>query len=206
MERGRYPVQNPWHVLVIGAGVLGSLYAAKLSQAGHAVSLLARGNRLREIQHNGLRIEERRTGECSTIRVALKDSVSIEESYDLALVVVRKTQLASVLPMLRDECSAPNVLFFVNNPEGPGRTVEAIGRERVLLGFPGAGGVLEGGVVRYALIREQPTTLGELDGERTLRLRALATMLQSAGFRTALSGNMIAWLKTHAIFVTAVSG
>ena len=33
-------------ILVLGAGVIGSVYAAKLLQAGHEVVLLARGHRL----------------------------------------------------------------------------------------------------------------------------------------------------------------
>ncbi len=37
-------------VLVYGAGVLGSLYSARLRQAGHDVILLARGHRLADLR------------------------------------------------------------------------------------------------------------------------------------------------------------
>ena len=37
-------------IFVFGAGVLGSLYAGKLHQAGYEVTLLARGNRLAELK------------------------------------------------------------------------------------------------------------------------------------------------------------
>ena len=98
------------------------------------------------------------------------------------------------------------MLFMLNNPVGSGDLVRAIGQDRVLLGFPGAGGTLDGHVVRYALISQQPTTLGELNGRSSDRVRGLAGALNASGFRTTISGDMDAWLKVHAFFVTAVSG
>ncbi len=77
---------------------------------------------------------------------------------------------------------------------------------RVLLGFPGAGGAIEGPVVKYLLIPQQKTTLGELSGERTQRLHELAQALQRAGFAVSVSFNMDAWLKTHVALVTAIAG
>ena len=41
-------------ILVLGAGVIGSVYAGKLLQAGHEVVLLARGRRLADLQSHGL--------------------------------------------------------------------------------------------------------------------------------------------------------
>ena len=42
-------------ILIYGAGVIGSLYGAYLSEAGYSVSLFARGKRLKELKKNGLR-------------------------------------------------------------------------------------------------------------------------------------------------------
>ena len=41
-------------ILVYGAGNLGSLYAAKLKDAGHDVTILARGKRLHCIREHGI--------------------------------------------------------------------------------------------------------------------------------------------------------
>ena len=56
------------------------------------------------------------------------------------------------------------MLFMLNNPVGSNDLVSALGQDRLQLGFPGAGGTLDGHIVRYALISQQPTTLGELNG------------------------------------------
>jgi 2-dehydropantoate 2-reductase len=95
---------------------------------------------------------------------------------------------------------------MLNNPTGSNDLVKALGRDRVLLGFPGAGGTRDGQIVRYAIIAQQPTTLGELDGRQSTRVREIAAALQASGFPTKLSRDIDAWLKAHAFFVTAISG
>jgi 2-dehydropantoate 2-reductase len=186
-------------LLVFGAGVLGSLYAARLRAAGHDVVVLARGARAAELRTQGIVLEEARTGTRTTTRVPVVEALGPGEAYDLILVVVRKDQLAGVLPALGGHRATPAVLFMVNTAEGPDALVRAVGRERVLLGFPGAGGTREGPVVRYHILaaRQQATTLGEPDGRRSPRLERVAGALRGAGFPVALSRHMDAWLKTH---------
>jgi 2-dehydropantoate 2-reductase len=56
------------------------------------------------------------------------------------------------------------------------------------------------------LIPQQPTTLGEIAGPPTPRVQEIAEVLRDAGFVVAISQNIDAWLKTHAVFVAAVCG
>ena len=50
------------NILVYGAGVLGSLYAARLQEAGQHVSLLARGQRLQDIREHSIVLTDVLTG------------------------------------------------------------------------------------------------------------------------------------------------
>ncbi len=101
---------------------------------------------------------------------------------------------------------------MLNNPLGSAALVEALGAERVLLGFPGAGGARDGHVVRYALIAQQPTTLGAPASNTksgailSAPLRTLAELFRASGFPARIDSNMEAWLTSQAFFVTAVSG
>ncbi len=45
-------------LLVYGAGVCGSLFAARLHETGHDVSLLARGGRLTALRQHGVQLAE----------------------------------------------------------------------------------------------------------------------------------------------------
>jgi 2-dehydropantoate 2-reductase len=195
--------RKPLRILVIGAGVLGSLYAAKLAASGNNVSLLARGARLAQLRRLGLQLEDQLSGKRWNGDVKIIEKRSAKDTFELVLVAVRFNQLKGVLTMVKS-CNASVVLFLLNNPRAED-LAEAFG-ERAVLGFPGAGGVLQDGVVRYAMIAEQPTTLGAADGQISPRVTALAELLRSADLNVTVSSSMIWWLKTHAVFVTAVCG
>jgi 2-dehydropantoate 2-reductase len=94
-----------------------------------------------------------------------------------------------------------------NNAAGPDEMTNALGRERVLIGFPGAGGTRKGQVIRYMVVsgRQQPTTFGELDGSTTPRLKQIAGVFKGAGFPVAISSQMDAWLKTHVAEVSPMA-
>lgn len=194
-------------ILVYGAGVLGSLYAAGLQEAGHDVTILARGQRLVDLHQFGLVLEAESTGFRRSVDVGIIYQLLPEDAFDFVLVVVRKNQLPSVLPALAANRNTPNVLFLLNNAAGPQALIDSLGAERVLLGFPGAGGARAGHVIRYSLVSAgvQPTTIGELNGQVTPRLQAIAHALGSAGFPVAISPNMDAWLKTHVAIVSPIA-
>lgn len=193
-------------ILVYGAGVIGTLYAARLQESGELVTVLARGRRLADIRRGGLELEDVLSGSRSTTTVVTTERLAPDDQYDVALITVRRDQLATVMPALQANRGIRTVLFMLNNPIGTNDLARALGQDRVLLGFPGAGGTMDGNLVRYALISQQPTTLGELTGPRTERLRDLVGVFRAAGFPTTIPGDMDAWLKAHAFFVTAISG
>ena len=138
-------------ILVYGAGVLGSVYAAHLHEGGHNVAVLARGKRLEDIREHGIVLEELHSGSRQEFGVPVVERLEPTDSYDLVLVIVRKSQVASLLPALAVNTHTPNVAFLMNNAAGPKQLVKALGRKRVLMGFPGAGGVFQGNVVHYAV-------------------------------------------------------
>ena len=77
-------------ILVYGAGVLGSLYTARLQEAGQTISMLARGQRLEEIREHGILVEDVLSGKSMTTRVKVVEELGPADRYDLALVVMGK--------------------------------------------------------------------------------------------------------------------
>lgn len=92
---------------------------------------------------------------------------------------------------------------MVNNPLGYDEWVNALGQERVIPAFPGSGGKIENGIVFYEIVSRiiQPTTLGELKGNKSARIKQLKTILKNAGFKVSISKNMDSWQKTHVAMV-----
>ena len=186
-------------ILVYGAGNIGRLYAARLQDGGQEVTILARGRRLEEIREHGIPLKEFGSGRQTTTRVDVVDRLGVGDGYDLVLVVLARNHVAEVLPILAANRQTPNVMFFGNNAAGAAAMIEALGRQRVLLGFPGAAAVADGHGLRYIILSkgEQPTTIGELDGAKSERIVAIGEALRSAGFPVSICPDMDAWLKTH---------
>ncbi len=189
-------------VLVFGAGPLGSLIAARLHEAGQDVTLLARGQRLEDLKNHGVVVEDETTGQREVTHVPVVDAFAPDDDYDLVMVVMRKNQAEAILGDLAAHQHVPSVLFMMNNAEGPQRLVDALGRERVMLGFPLPGGHRDGHVMRIVPVDEQhPYTIpiGEVDGTTRARTRAVADLLANMrGYKVRIRTDMDAWLRYHA--------
>lgn len=186
------------NILIYGAGVVGSVYAVRLQEAGHRVTLLARGQRAESLRRHGIQLENAATGRKTTSQVSIVEELAPTDSYDVVLVTVRFNQLDTVVPSLAANSQVPTLLFLLNNPTG----MEQFGRlatQRIVIGFPAVGGVRKGNVVHYMTLDQQPTMLGEVDGRKTPRLRQLAAIFKQAGFKARLSTDMQAWLQIHAL-------
>jgi len=194
-------------LLFFGAGVLGSLYAARLKQSGQDVTLLARNTRLRDIKEHGIILEHALSGKREVVTVPVVEHLHDSDAYDLIVVLVRKNQVASVLPLLASHKATPNILFMVNNPSGYNDWAKAVGSERLVLGFAGAGGTRVGNVIRYVVVPRllQATTFGELNGSTTPRLEEIMHVFRDAGFPTAFTSNMDASQKTHVGWVSPLA-
>jgi len=187
-------------ILVFGAGPLGSLFAARLQQGGHEVVLLARGQRLKDLRQHGVVLKNWSTGEEEEIRVDLIEKLNSDDRYDLILVIMRKNSALKILPILAENHS-PKVLFLMNNAAGPGALMDALGAERVLIGFPGAAGYKEESKIVYINAEpEQPAVinLGLPGGGTSDELENIAAELEKGRYlETEIQENMDAWSKYH---------
>ena len=191
-------------VLVLGAGVIGSVYAGKLRQAGHEVVLLARGRRLSDLQAHGLVLQDAKSGDRVVLAFPVVSKVAVGDRYDLVLVPVRSEQVASTLPILVAMPDGSDVLFFGNTAGRQAELTAALGH-RALFGFPAVGGARDGPVVRYVLISQQKTMVGEPNGATTPRVRQLGDVLGEAGFSTRVSANIGDWQLGHSAFVVPLA-
>lgn len=191
-------------ILVIGAGVNGSVCAAALHRAGYDVTVLARGRRLEELQKGGIEIEDPLKGTRTAMQVPVVDRLASEDIYEYVLVVVRKNQVRDLLPVLTQNQSQ-SVVFMVNTTTGPDEWIAALGAKRVMLGFVFAGGRREGSLIRAMRAWGHGTPFGEAHGAITERLTRLVSILNRAGLKAKAIADMPDWLVTHAAMVAPVA-
>ena len=136
--------------LFFGAGPLGSVYAHLLHEAGANVTVLARGERHDWLLENGLVVQNEITGQRGTSRVGVVNELKRDHEYDLVIVLIRRNKLAPVFKILAASPGVKNILFMGNNALGFNEYVKHLPVEKVLFGFPGAGGGIREQVVHYA--------------------------------------------------------
>jgi ketopantoate reductase len=197
-------------ILVYGAGPLGSLLAARLQEGGNDVSILARGQRLADLREHGIALQDTQTEARTVTQVNVVESLAPDDAHDLILVVMRKNNMVHILPTLAANTRTPSVLFLMNNAAGPGQLVDALGKERTLIGFPGAAGYREGHVVCHLRgTEDQPATIlfGETDGSITARTQQVAQVFDGVpGLQAEVRTDMDTWLRYHVALLMPALG
>lgn len=187
-------------LLIFGAGVIGSLYAALLSEAGHDVSLYARGKRLKSLQERGLCY--RKSGKIVKADVRVQPVLDTYGRYDFILLAVRENQLSAALEELKG-CSSGTIVTMVNALDSYDRWEAICGTGRILPAFPGAGGGFDGDVLDAGLTPRiiQPTTIGRTDG----REKTLAAVFRKAKIPCQIVEDMHAWQICHLAMVVPIA-
>jgi 2-dehydropantoate 2-reductase len=193
-------------ILIYGAGVIGQIYAGRLHEAGHEVTVLARHQTLQTLIRDGITLVNRAGVKGAGVngagpsRVEVAGEIGPDRSFELVLATVRRDQVDEILPALAG-LQARHLVMMQNNPLDLARVADIVGRDRTLFGFPGVGGYRrDDGVIEYIEIPQQPTTLGRQQGQEDIAGAAL----RSAGFAVDTTADMDGWLKTHAVFIAAM--
>lgn len=178
-------------IAIIGLGGIGSTFAFQLAQAGHAVTVVARGKRLEQLQRTGA--IEKSTGE----RVAVQVSAALDTTtaWDLVLVTVLAHQVDPLLPTLAAS-AAQMVMFMFNTFEPLDRLRDAVGATRFAFGFPAIGATITEGKLTAQIITRGMVT--------PVTNAAWAQCFTEAGIPAVVEADMHSWLRTHAAMVVPV--
>jgi 2-dehydropantoate 2-reductase len=187
------------NIAVLGAGVQGTVFAVRLANAGHAVTLIARPRRAAELRQRGAAIQDLKTMRTSTQALPVLEQLSADLIADVCLVTVRREQIEAALPALAAAKQIPRIVFLVNHANGSDGLRESLGRTRTVLAFPGIAGDCEGGVVRYIDIPQQRTVVEQQAPD-------ILSLFRQAGLPVEPVRDMDAWLQRHAVFITAIAG
>ena len=185
---------------IIGAGAIGGWVAARLALAGNEVSVLARGDTLHALRQ-GLSITEHGAAEIASVR-ALQEPAELG-IQDVLVIAVKAPALAEASQLARDMISPDTLVVPMLNgvpwwflDGAPLESVDPCGR----IGAALPQSQLIGCVVHAACRRTAPNAvevvhadkliIGEPDGETSDRLARLFALLEGAGLRPDITGNV----------------
>lgn len=181
-------------LLIFGCGVIGSVYASHFAAAGFDVTVYARGRRLRELQEKGLLYEK----DGRVCRAPVYVTGTLDGTYDFAFVTVKYEQLTDAVREIQP-LRCPTIVTMVNNVRGYAECEQILGGGRLLPAFPGAGGVIEDGVLKAGLTPAviQKTTFGEISGKCTQRTLQLGRIFRASHIPCEECGTMMDWQLCH---------
>jgi 2-dehydropantoate 2-reductase len=191
--------------LIAGAGAIGGYIGASLARAGRDVTLFARGAHLRAIEERGLRILS--AGGDFEVRPKTLGSLSGAGPFDVIFLGVKAHSLTQLAPQLTPLIGDATTVVSLQNGipwwycplerVDPGGIIAgSIDRAHVVGSVVYVGAeVEEPGVIRNT--GGNRITLGEPDGTRSGRCRAIAEALIQAGVRCPVTTHLAQeiWVK-----------
>ncbi len=187
-------------ILIYGAGVLGSYLAHVLVRGGNDVTVLARGERIEELNRDGIIIRHSLQFKTTVDKVQVISSLQPENAYDLIFVVMLYSDIQAVLPILANNQSR-HIVFVGNNPDA--KSIQHFLREhsqivkQIAFGFQLSGGWRE--KERVICIRGRGSmNVGGLE-EALLWHLLLEQAFEQTNYRLVFYDDIDAWLKSHII-------
>ncbi len=177
------------HVLVIGAGVIGSIYGWALAASGHRVVHLVRRDRATALR-DGLTLDvfDRRKKHQRNFRGLYKlnavETLPPAESLDLVIVPVKHYALAQTLIEVVPGAGGADFLLLTQNWDGV-REIDAIlPRTRYIYGDAKAGGAFSRGML-VATLSALKLDIGSPEGEPSELAEKVAGLFAAADIETS---------------------
>lgn len=191
-------------ILMFGRGVIATIYGRVLHAAGHEVEFYVRPGRAAEYGGEvhldwidgrrkpfGRRIRE-------SFRTTLRESIEPGDGFDLIILSVGHHRLAEAAAYLAPRLGAATVLVFGNVWEEPVDAVAPIPTDRLVFGFPQAGGGFrEDGVLSGAMLPS--VIIGTTDESPGRREQQVLDVFRQAGIGVRQERDMRGWLFLHFI-------
>ena len=113
-------------ILIYGAGVIGSLYAALFAEAGYDTNIYARGKRLEFLKKNGLLYKKNQN--IRRAEATILGELSDNDAYDFILLTVRENQLYEALAELKNNKSN-TIVTMINSLDSYNKWEDIVGNE-----------------------------------------------------------------------------
>jgi len=180
--------------VVLGAGALGCVFGGRLAQAGHEVTLVARGEHFTAMKNDGLTLLTQNGSFRPALRVV--DAPQTVKESDVTLVTVKARDTAEILLASKHLFDRTMFVSFQNSGEKDELLCRYVGAKSVIGGASMVGATL----VKPGLVEETfkgKTWLGELPRGTSERAEQLCKVLDDAGLSTDATANIAAvkWAK-----------
>jgi len=194
-------------IAIFGTGGVGGYFGGRLAQAGEEVIFIARGEHLKAIHQNGLRVDSI-LGDFIISPAQAADSPAEIGAVDLVLVTVKAWQVMEAAEAIKPLLGTETVVIpLENGVDAPDQLAAVLGAEHVL------GGLCQISVFKAAPghikhVAIQPRiAFGEMDGKLSERVERLRQAFERAqGLTVSIPPDICAAMWEKFLFIAAISG
>lgn len=192
-------------IAVMGAGAVGCFLGGKLALAGEEVVFIARGERLRALSEDGLRIVEG-SGETLVRPTAAVGNPEDAGTVDAVVLCVKLFDLPAAIealvPLLGPETF---VVTTQNGVEAALNVAHAVGEERVIGGAVWVVASMTGPAVVECTGAWAGIEVAEMSGGRSARIETFAAACRRAGIDCTIGDDLERMLWSKFVLLSATS-
>lgn len=192
------------NIVIIGAGGVGGYFGGKLTKAGYNTSFLVRGETLKAIQTNGLRVKSI-LGNFHVYPTAT-DDYSVIKNADLIILSVKSWQIESIAEQFKPFLKVgAMVLPLQNGADNANRLSTILSADQILAGLCRIVAKIESPGIIDHFGYEPEILFGEMDNSKSERVSQIHEVFTKAGFKNNISPDIQRdiWLKF--LFITSIS-
>jgi 2-dehydropantoate 2-reductase len=194
-------------IAIFGTGGVGGYFGARLAQTGEDVTFIARGEHLRAIRQDGLRVDSIQ-GDFLVKPAQASDTPAEVGPVDLVLVTTKAWQVPEAAGAMKPLIGPQTMVVPLGNGiEHLDQLEKAVGREHLLGGLSRISAFIAGpGHIRHVGIQPY-IAFGELDHRPSPRLEALRqTFARISEIKVEVPADIHIAMWEKFVFIAAVSG
>ena len=187
--------------LIVGTGIIGTIYGWALAEAGLDVTHYVRPGKKEEYRQGvDLDLLDERKGHPANnqthYNMLCTEEVHPKDGYELVIVPVNAQQLIEALHTLIP-CVGNTAIFLLltSNWEGTAEIDALLPREQYLLGYGDGGGTVRNGAYWTNLGAE--IHLGVLEGQSSEKIAQVKALFEKADMKPDIQPNILHWLWVH---------
>ena len=183
-------------VLIVGTGIIGTIYGWAFAEAGHEVVHLVRPGRAGQTANSiPMDVYDTRKGHkrdyLGDYAIRVTETLRPEEGWDLVVVPTKHYRLIETLAQLVPQTGNADYWLLTQNWEGTSAIDALLPPARYVFGDAKAGGAFQNGVLVSTLAS---VDIGQVEGRQTDCLKKVMALCRSADIPATVHANILHYL------------
>ena len=183
-------------VLIIGAGIIGSIFGWALADGGNDVTHFVRTGKTAQFA-DGMPLDmlENRKGKKNFIgkyHLKVTESLRLSDGYEAVIVPTKPYQVAGVLKQVVPLTGQADYLLLTQNWNGTTEIDSILPQSRYIYGDAHAGGVFKNGLLVATIMND--SVLGQLDGKQDTVLKKYSALFDGIQLKVVIPENILHYI------------